>query len=77
MKGVYLPYARALRKIEREESFHYQHALDLTHEVLTHGDAEQRRRVQEGFELWLPRSWPTSGRPTPTPCTTTACGRLA
>lgn len=55
MKGVYLPYGRALRKIEREESFHYQHALDLTHEVLTHGDADQRRRVQEGFELWLPR----------------------
>ncbi|TLP57055.1 Phenylacetic acid catabolic protein [Microbispora triticiradicis] len=54
-KGVYLPYARALRKVEREESFHYQHALDLTHEILTHGDAEQRRRVQEGFELWLPR----------------------
>jgi ring-1,2-phenylacetyl-CoA epoxidase subunit PaaA len=54
-KGVYLPYSRALRKVEREESFHYQHALDLTHEILTHGDAEQRRRVQDGFELWLPR----------------------
>lgn len=55
MKGVYLPYARALRKIEREESFHYQHALDMTHEVLTYGDAAQRHRAQEGFDRWLPR----------------------
>ena len=55
MKGVYLPYARALRKIEREESFHYQHALDMTHEVLTYGDAGQRSRAQEGFDQWLPR----------------------
>ncbi|MER7400521.1 Phenylacetic acid catabolic protein [Streptomyces sp. NPDC000151] len=55
MQGVYLPYARALRKIEREESFHYQHALDMTHEVLHSGDAAQRRRTQEAFEVWMRR----------------------
>ncbi|MFJ4184311.1 Phenylacetic acid catabolic protein [Kitasatospora sp. NPDC089509] len=54
-RGVYLPYARALRKIEREESFHYQHALDMTHEVLHSGDTAQRRRAQDAFEVWMRR----------------------
>lgn len=53
--GTYLPYARALRKIEKEESFHYHHALDLTHEVLNTGTAEQQSLVQQAFETWLPR----------------------
>ena len=53
--GTYLPYVNALRKIEKEESFHYHHALDLTHEVLNTGTAEQRALVQEAFETWLPR----------------------
>lgn len=54
-RGTYLPYARALRKIEKEESFHYHHALDHTHQTMAYGTAEQRRRVQEAFETWLPR----------------------
>lgn len=54
-RGTYLPYARALRKIEKEESFHYHHALDHTHQTMVRGTAAQRRRVQEAFETWFPR----------------------
>jgi ring-1,2-phenylacetyl-CoA epoxidase subunit PaaA len=54
-KGTYLPYARALRKIEKEESFHYHHAIDLTHQTMVLGSREQRQRAQEAFETWLPR----------------------
>lgn len=54
-QGTYLPYARALRKIEKEESFHYHHALDHTHQTLTCGTARQKQLVQDGFETWLPR----------------------
>jgi ring-1,2-phenylacetyl-CoA epoxidase subunit PaaA len=53
--GTYLPYARALRKIEKEEAFHYHHAIDLTHELMVCGTAEQRALVQQAFETWLPR----------------------
>lgn len=54
-KGTYLPYARALRKIQKEESFHYHHAIDHTHQTMVRGTAEQRRRAQEAFETWMPR----------------------
>lgn len=54
-KGTYLPYARALRKIEKEESFHYHHAIDLTHQTMTLGTPEQRALAQKSFETWLPR----------------------
>ena len=54
-KGTYLPYARALKKIEKEESFHYHHALDLTHQILSEGGAEQRAIVQTAFDTWFPR----------------------
>jgi ring-1,2-phenylacetyl-CoA epoxidase subunit PaaA len=53
--GTYLPYTRALRKIEKEESFHYHHAMDMTHQTMVYGSDEQRRRAQEAFETWLPR----------------------
>lgn len=54
-KGTYLPYARALRKIQKEESFHYHHALDLTHQTMTNGSNRQCRVVQDAFDTWLPR----------------------
>jgi ring-1,2-phenylacetyl-CoA epoxidase subunit PaaA len=54
-QGTYLPYARALRKIEKEESFHYHHAIDLTHQTMVLGSRAQRERAQEAFETWLPR----------------------
>lgn len=53
--GTYLPYARALRKIEKEESFHYHHALDMTHQTQVYGTDAQRALVQLAFETWLPR----------------------
>jgi ring-1,2-phenylacetyl-CoA epoxidase subunit PaaA len=53
--GTYLPYARALRKIEKEESFHYHHALDMTHQTMVSGSPAQRERAQRAFETWLPR----------------------
>lgn len=54
-QGTYLPYARALRKIEKEESFHYHHAVDLTHQTMVLGTAAQRQVAQQAFETWLPR----------------------
>jgi ring-1,2-phenylacetyl-CoA epoxidase subunit PaaA len=54
-RGTYLPYARALRKIEKEESFHYHHALDHTHQTLTLGNSRQKQLVQDAFDTWLPR----------------------
>jgi ring-1,2-phenylacetyl-CoA epoxidase subunit PaaA len=62
-KGTYLPYGRALKKIEKEEAFHYHHALDLTHELLTHGTTVQRDRVHEAFATWLGRTLVYFGPP--------------
>lgn len=62
-QGTYLPYARALRKIEKEESFHYHHAVDMTHQTMTYGTAKQRQRVQDAFETWLPRALAYYGPP--------------
>lgn len=53
--GTYLPYVRALKKIEKEEAFHYHHAWDLTHDILTTGTPAQREIVQKAFETWLVR----------------------
>jgi ring-1,2-phenylacetyl-CoA epoxidase subunit PaaA len=53
--GTYLPYVRALRKIETEEGFHYHRAMDDTYTILVRGTEEQRRIVQEAFETWLVR----------------------
>lgn len=54
-QGTYLPYTRALKKIEKEEGFHYHHALDLTHQVLAEGTPAQRELAQRAFETWFPR----------------------
>lgn len=67
-RGTYLPYARALRKIEKEESFHYHHALDMTHQTLTLGTARQRRLVQDAFDTWLPRLLAYFGPPDSATC---------
>jgi ring-1,2-phenylacetyl-CoA epoxidase subunit PaaA len=53
--GVYLPYSRALRRVAREESFHYQHSVDIVWEIGEFGTIAQRRRAQRAFETWLPR----------------------
>ena len=64
-RGTYRPYARALRKIEQEESFHYHHALDLTHQTMTYGIHDQRLLVQNAFDTWLPRVLAYFGPPDP------------
>ncbi|WP_169515240.1 Phenylacetic acid catabolic protein [Amycolatopsis benzoatilytica] len=55
LQGVYLPYARALKRVAREESFHFQHSIDITWEVMEYGNDRQRSRIQAAFETWLPR----------------------
>jgi ring-1,2-phenylacetyl-CoA epoxidase subunit PaaA len=67
-RGTYLPYARALRKIEKEESFHYHHALDHTHQTLVLGNARQRQLVQDAFDTWLPRLLAYFGPPDSATC---------
>jgi ring-1,2-phenylacetyl-CoA epoxidase subunit PaaA len=61
--GTYLPYARALKKIEREEGFHYHHALDFTHEILTVGGERGRRIVDGAFRTWFSRMLAYFGPP--------------
>lgn len=53
--GSYQPYIRALRKIMREESFHYHRALHLTTLLSTRGTPDQRRQVADGLATWFPR----------------------
>lgn len=53
--GSYLPYVRALKKIMREESFHYHLALEGTEVLMREGTRTQQAQVQEGLTLWWPR----------------------
>jgi ring-1,2-phenylacetyl-CoA epoxidase subunit PaaA len=62
-RGTYLPYARALKKIEREEGFHYHHALDFTHEILAEGGRRGRHMVETAVRTWLPRMLAYFGPP--------------
>jgi ring-1,2-phenylacetyl-CoA epoxidase subunit PaaA len=62
-QGTYLPYARALKKIEREEGFHYHHALDFTHEILATGGRRGRHTVEAAVRTWLPRMLAYFGPP--------------
>lgn len=54
VRGSYQPYVRALRKIMREESFHYHRALHLTTLLYKRGNELQRRQVEEGLAKWFP-----------------------
>lgn len=67
-QGTYLPYSRALKKIEKEEGFHYHHALDLSHQIMTEGTPEQRRRAQESIDTWFPRLLAYFGPPDSDTC---------
>lgn len=55
VQGSYLPYQRALRKIMKEESFHYNLAVNMIQQVTTHGTDKQRETVQYAFDIWYPR----------------------
>ncbi len=50
--GSYLPYVRALRKILREESFHFYNALEWAHELIKDGTPSQRTKAEAGLRKW-------------------------
>lgn len=54
VKGSYLPYVRALKKIMREESFHYYNALDLATTLRRDGPAAAQPVLQAALDKWFP-----------------------
>jgi ring-1,2-phenylacetyl-CoA epoxidase subunit PaaA len=52
----YAPYARAMVRICREESFHQRQGFDALHVMMTKGTAAQRAMVQDAVERWW---WPS------------------
>jgi len=53
LKTSYAPYARIMKKICWEESFHILHGRDVVLALVT-GTAEQREMVQEALTRWWP-----------------------
>lgn len=51
----YGPYARAMVRVCKEESFHQRQGYDLLLAMCKDGNAEQRAMVQEAFNRWW---WP-------------------
>jgi len=52
----YGPYARAMIRICREESFHQRQGFDALHVMMTQGTAAQRAMVQDAVDRWW---WPS------------------
>jgi ring-1,2-phenylacetyl-CoA epoxidase subunit PaaA len=52
----YAPYARAMVRICREESFHQRQGFDSLLVMMTEGTAEQRAMVQDAVNRWW---WPS------------------
>jgi ring-1,2-phenylacetyl-CoA epoxidase subunit PaaA len=52
----YAPYARAMVRICREESFHQRQGFDALHVMMTRGTEAQRAMVQDAVERWW---WPS------------------
>jgi ring-1,2-phenylacetyl-CoA epoxidase subunit PaaA len=52
----YAPYARAMVRICREESFHQRQGFDALHVMMTQGTAAQRALVQDAVDRWW---WPS------------------
>jgi ring-1,2-phenylacetyl-CoA epoxidase subunit PaaA len=52
----YAPYARAMVRICREESFHQRQGFDALHVMMTQGTAAQREMVQDAVKRWW---WPS------------------
>jgi ring-1,2-phenylacetyl-CoA epoxidase subunit PaaA len=50
-KVSFLPYARAIKRIMKEESFHYHHALNLATQLCNSGP-EHLSKVQDGVDKW-------------------------
>lgn len=55
VQGSYRPYVRALQKIMKEESFHYNLALDMIKVIARNGTSRQIQLMQEAIDLWYPR----------------------
>jgi len=54
MKSSYGPYARAMKKIVREEGFHYHCGRHLASRMVAAGPS-QKRELQDALERWFPR----------------------
>lgn len=52
----YAPYARAMVRICREESFHQRQGFDALHVMMTQGTDAQRAMVQDAVDRWW---WPS------------------
>ena len=52
----YAPYARAMVRICREESFHQRQGFDALHVMMTQGTEAQRAMVQDSVNRWW---WPS------------------
>ena len=52
----YAPYARAMVRICREESFHQRQGFDALHVMMTEGTEAQRAMVQDAVNRWW---WPS------------------
>jgi ring-1,2-phenylacetyl-CoA epoxidase subunit PaaA len=50
-KVSFLPNARAIKRIMKEESFHYHHALNLATQLCNSGP-EHLSKVQDGVDKW-------------------------
>jgi ring-1,2-phenylacetyl-CoA epoxidase subunit PaaA len=64
LKCSYAPYARIMKKICWEESFHILHGRDVVLAMMT-GTAEQRELVQEAVNRWWGPLMQFHGNPTP------------
>jgi ring-1,2-phenylacetyl-CoA epoxidase subunit PaaA len=64
LKTSYAPYARIMKKICWEESFHILHGRDVILAMVT-GTAEQRELVQEAVTRWWPPLMQFHGNPIP------------
>ncbi len=51
LEGSYAPYARALKRVVQEESFHAKHGESLVL-ALAEGNEEQRAMLQESINRW-------------------------
>lgn len=54
LRSSYGPYARAMKKIVKEEGFHYQAGRYLIQRMVD-GGPRQKRRAQEALNRWWPR----------------------
>jgi ring-1,2-phenylacetyl-CoA epoxidase subunit PaaA len=61
-RSSYGPYARAMRKIVKEEGFHHHCGRYLVNQMVAAGPA-QKREVQEAVTRWWPRTLAMFGPP--------------